>query len=202
MTEEFKILSDFILRYGYLVVFIGSIISGDAIILVGSFLAFLGFFNIFGIAGVALAGLVISDNLWFLLGHRFQPTMKNGFKKFYPTWLKRSLSFVRGRFNTAPDRYLVLSKFVYGMRIAVLLLAGEQRLAYPRFFSFNFLGSFLWLLVPVTVGYLISRSWGYLEGYKYGPVFIALLFIAVIVVRYLLQKTINYFSNESGNRTN
>ncbi|PYS40965.1 MAG: hypothetical protein DMG14_08765, partial [Acidobacteria bacterium] len=54
-----------LLKYGYLLLFAGVIVEGEAILIAGSFLASRGYFNIGTVALVALAANTLSAQLYY-----------------------------------------------------------------------------------------------------------------------------------------
>lgn len=51
---------------------------------------------------------------------------------------------------------LLFIKFLYGTRIITIMYLSIHRLRFRTFFLFNAIGTFLWLLVMVTIGWYAS----------------------------------------------
>src|SRR5438552_15030682 len=57
-----------LLKYGYLLLFVGVIFEGEAVLIAGSFLASRGYFNISTVALVALAANTMSAQFYYKIG--------------------------------------------------------------------------------------------------------------------------------------
>jgi membrane protein DedA with SNARE-associated domain len=72
-------LIELVQTYGYLAVFLGSLIEGDALVLVASFLAYLGKLDLLWVMVAAFFGTWLSDIIWFMLG-------RYGTQAFFARW--------------------------------------------------------------------------------------------------------------------
>src|SRR4029450_11713455 len=64
-------LSHLIAQYGYLAVFIGTLLEGETVLALAGFAAHLGHLELPAVIVVAFVGSVIGDQTWFLIGHRW-----------------------------------------------------------------------------------------------------------------------------------
>ena len=55
-----------LLKYGYLLLFAGVIVEGEAVLIAGSFLASQGYFNVATVALVALAANTLSAQFYYI----------------------------------------------------------------------------------------------------------------------------------------
>lgn len=200
MSEISSFLIPILKDYGYVLVFIGTIIAGETVILAAAFLAFLGFFNIFIVIAISVVGTIISDNLWYLIGLKGH--------KFIDRWMERLCipqgghNFIQKHFNNHYGKFLIMSKFIYGTRTAALVVSGHQKVNYRKFLLFNLFSIGIWIIVIIVLGYLIGFSWSRLEQYtSYAHYWILGLLALLVVIRLLFNRLIKY-NNESGNRGN
>ena len=61
-------LEAFVTRWGYLAVFLGSLIEGESIILPAGYFASQGYLSLYKIMLIAFVGTVIADQLLFVFG--------------------------------------------------------------------------------------------------------------------------------------
>ena len=118
--ESIRLLAPFIQTYGYLVIFLGAAVFGETVIFGRDFFVFFR----------------LSE---FLSDHPGQP-LRRGFFRYllvshrlsdqspcdwpapgnFRRRLNSKLDFLKSQFQQDHEKFLVYSKFIYGMRIAVL----------------------------------------------------------------------------------
>lgn len=184
-----KILAD----YGYIIVFLGAFAAGELVILAAVFLASLGILNISLVIVFGLLGIILSDNLWYFIGTKLNNKF-DYFKKFFYrfNYQKKVLSF-KNKFNNNYRQFLIMSKFIYGVRILTLLTSGYQKIPYNKFVLFNLIGTLCWMVIIVFLGYVMGLSWNYLGQYShYARYFVLFGLLILFVIRYVFKKLINY----------
>jgi len=155
---------DFLIRYGYLILFfwilveqLGLPLPGLPILLAAGALAGGGHLNLAAVVTLPVLACICSDFLWFQIGrHRGIAVLG---------WICRlSLepdSCVR-RTEDAFVRYgarsLLISKFVPGLNLAAAPLAGISRMRMRRFFPFDALGAFFWSGTYVGLGFAFTEQ--------------------------------------------
>lgn len=137
--------------YGYLAVFLGSLIEGDALLLVASFLAYLGKLDLSIVMFMAFLGTWFSDIIWFLLG-------RYGSKSFLERW-----SFLNTLSNRSVDivgrrpRLMALSlRFMYGLRIVIPFCLGKTTMSTRNFLFYNAIGVAVWVGIFSALGYFFA----------------------------------------------
>lgn len=138
------------------IVFFGAIIFGDAFILSCGYVAGQGLWSAWDIFWLALVGTIVSDLLWFWFGpyalrqtHRWKK-MKDKHQK-----LVVALQHYTGR---RPFLALVVIKFLYGTRILTIVYLSSIRVRFSTFLMFDILGTGLWLVVMLGVGWLAGQG--------------------------------------------
>ncbi|MFA4871819.1 MAG: DedA family protein [Patescibacteria group bacterium] len=197
MQELIPQLIQILHQYGYIFVFFGTIIGGEVVILAASFLAFLGFFNIFTVMAVALAGTILSDSLWYYIGFRGKDFISKYVEFFYLPKIK--FGFFQRNFNHHYGRFLIFSKFIYGTRTATMIASGHQQVGYKKFLKYNLIGTVIWLIVVVGLGYLMGFSWRYLDRYSdYARYWTLGLLTLVLIIRFIFKRLIKFKEYEPG----
>ncbi|MES2749562.1 MAG: DedA family protein [Patescibacteria group bacterium] len=144
-------LLELVTTYGYLAVFLGSLIEGDALLLVASFLAYLGKLDLPIVMLAAFLGTWLSDVIWFLLG-RYSTS------KFLERWSwlhtlsQHSISMVGKR----PRLMAVSVRFMYGLRMVIPLSLGRTSMSTSSFMIYNALGVLIWVGVFSALGYFFA----------------------------------------------
>lgn len=163
--------------YGYVAVFLGSLIEGEALLLGASFLAYLGKLQFTLVVLCAFLGTWISDMMWFLLG-------RYGTKRFLERWSwlhtlsQHSITLVGKR----PRMMAVCLRFMYGLRMIIPLSLGRTSMSTVSFMFYNTLGAIIWVGVFSALGY----SFASLSETLFGRMKHLEIILPVIIVTTLL----------------
>lgn len=148
-----QILREYLELHGYWVLFVGTFLEGEAILLMAGFLAFQGYLDIMGVILTSWAGSFLGDQCYFYLG-RFKGR----------ALLKRFHSIAR-KFREALkliEKYgnfvAFISRYTYGFRIVLPIILGITSLSPRTFLWINFVSAFSWALVFSLGGYLFGKS--------------------------------------------
>lgn len=192
MEEIIPILIDILEQYGYIIVFLGTLIGGELVVLAAVFLASIGMLNIFWVVVLGMAGIILSDNFWYFVGTKMRKRINKLRKRFVPSKWQKKIDNFKDKFTDHYAKFLVVSKFVYGARILTLVTSGYQKIPYKSFALFNILGSTLWMVVIVFLGYVMGISWNYLAQYNESAKYYVLFgLLALFVIRYVSKRFIN-----------
>lgn len=141
-------ISAFVASYGYLAVFIGTLLEGEAILIAAGFAAHRGLLDWRLVALVAMLGATLGDQLAFLLGRWKGPALSARFP---------SLAGQKPRIDDLLQRHhiiLILGvRFLYGLRIAGPVLLGASGISSLRFALLNVIGAALWAGLITGAGY-------------------------------------------------
>ena len=143
----------FLMHWGYLAVFLAVFIEGEVfLILIGVATAASAFQYPYVILAAAV-GAIVHDNLLFniskLTGRKIidkRPKLNDK--------VNRSLRLL--------DKYdywaILLIRFLYGLRTITLLVVGLSEIKRLKFFIFDFISSFLWAFIYITLGYFSGHA--------------------------------------------
>ncbi len=186
--DSIQYLAPFIQAYGYLVVFLGAAFFGETIIFAAIFLSFFGYLNFYLIILVSLCGVIFSDTCWYLAGYLINPHVTGRRQGILSRRLNAKIDYLKSQFRQDHNKFLVYSKFIYGLRIIVLLSAGYERLAYKRFLAFNLLGNFCWVLLVILIGSGMRFTHSHYQHYDYYWLYLA---VSVFCVLWLISWCFN-----------
>jgi len=148
-----EILKEYLQVHGYWVLFIGTFLEGEAILLMAGFLAFEGYLNIGGVIVTSFVGSFLGDQFYFYLGHL------QGRK------LMRRFHSIARKFREALrliDKYgtfvAFISRYTYGFRIVLPIILGITSLPARTFLWINLLSAISWAIVFSMLGYLFGKS--------------------------------------------
>ncbi|HEV7577451.1 MAG TPA: DedA family protein [Caldimonas sp.] len=146
-------ISQLISDYGYLAVFGGTLLEGEAILLLAGYAAHEGYLSIGWVIAVACVGATLGDQMFFFIGRRFGGVLLERFPK-----LRRRVERVNARVVRNDGWIIVSLRFAYGLRIAGPIALGLSTLSARRFLMFNALGALIWAPLIAGAGYLFGES--------------------------------------------
>lgn len=153
IVQFHQILKEYLELHGYWVLFLGTFLEGEAILLMAGFLAFQGYLDIIGVVLTAWAGSFLGDQCYFYLGRWKGRAL-----------LKRFHSIAR-KFREALrliEKYGVfvafISRYTYGFRIVLPIILGITKLTPRTFLWINLVSALSWALVFALGGYLFGKS--------------------------------------------
>jgi len=111
---------------------------------------------------VAFVGTFSGDQVFFYLGRRHS-VMVQSFLDYYPAWQNR-IGRIQGLIERYQTALVFVFHFLYGLRIAFLLVIGLSRIPAGRFFVLNFVSALVWAIVIGMVGYLFGSALAMIIG--------------------------------------
>jgi membrane protein DedA with SNARE-associated domain len=142
----------FLARYGLLAVFAGAAFEGDVSVVLAGVVAHLGFFTLPHAVEIAWLGGFVGDSLWFALG-RFNAGAVRGSRLY-----QHAAPVIERLVARLGEGEIVMSRFVYGTRIASMFFWGVRGLSYARFAAFDLVGCLTSATVLAGLGFLMSES--------------------------------------------
>lgn len=189
-----KLLEDFAQFLGnwtYLVVgllafletgaFVGLLVPGETMLLVGGAVAGLGVINLYLLIAVGWSMAFLGDTFSFFLGRKLgrEFLLKHGSR----------LGITPERFARVEDHFerhggttVLVGRFVGVIRAVAPFIAGSSGMRYPAFAPYSILGSGLQVSIHILVGYFFARS---LEAAAEYVGLFALIIGTVIVVGFV-----------------
>jgi membrane protein DedA with SNARE-associated domain len=172
----------------YSLLFFGMMVEGDLFVFTAGFLAHHHALNPFIAFPVALAGCVIGDALWYLLGR--VDTERNKFLG----WLGRAADKLGGRIDAHLKQRtfhtLFLSKFVYGAHHFTLVRAGRSDVPLLKIVRSDIPASFFWIAIVGAFGYLASASF---EILRHRLHYIELALLLAVALYFLAAELVSRF---------
>jgi membrane protein DedA with SNARE-associated domain len=175
-------LHEFIASYGYLAVFIvvalesaGVPMPGETALVTAAIFAGQGTLDIKWVIASAVLAAVLGDNAGYWVGREFGFPIVLKYGRYIRLDEPR-LKLGQYLFKRHGGKIVFFGRFVAVLRAFAALLAGINRLEWPRFFMFNALGAIVWATIFGLGGFFLGHAF---EHYA-KPVGIAALICAVI----------------------
>src|SRR5688572_1816262 len=140
-------------KFGYLAVFVGTFLEGEAILIAAGFFAERGYLNLVTVIVVAFLGAYIGHIFWFWLGRRY------GVKLFdrFPKMKKHFGSGIR-MFERYGALAIIVTQWLYGLRITCAVVVGISKISLVKFLVYEALSCAIWSLVIGMAGYYFGRA--------------------------------------------
>lgn len=148
-----QLLRDYIEIHGYWVLFAGTFLEGEAVLIMAGFLAFQGHLQLGGVILTAWVGSFLGDQFFFYTG------------RLKGKSLLRRFHFIARRFREALrliEKYGVyvafLSRFTYGLRIVLPVILGITGLPARTFLAINLVSALVWAVAFSLAGFIFGKS--------------------------------------------
>ncbi len=148
-----QLLRDYLELHGYWVLFLGTFLEGEAILIIAGFLAFQGYLNVGGVILTAFAGSFSGDQFYFYLGRIQGKSLLRRFH-FIARRFRDSLRLI-GKYGAF---VAFISRFTYGFRIILPIILGITNLSPRTFLLINLCSAFVWATLFSLAGYLFGKS--------------------------------------------
>lgn len=155
-------LETFFGTYGYPALLVGTFFEGETFLVLAGFAASLGYLDLPWVILVAFAGTLSGDQVFFYLGRRHS-AMVQSFLAYYPAWQER-VERVQRLIERHQTALVFIFHFLYGLRIAFLLVIGLSRIRAGRFFVLNFFSALVWAILIGMAGYLFESALAMIIG--------------------------------------
>lgn len=144
---------EYLEAYGYLFLFFGTFLEGEAVLILAGYFAFQGTLSLPGVILTALGGSFLGDQFYFYLG-RWRGKWLLGLIASLAKNLRRALRLIEkyGSFVA------FISRYTYGLRIVLPIVLGMTNLASRRFLILNFLSAVSWAVLFSLAGYVFGKS--------------------------------------------
>lgn len=129
-------------------------LPGDSLLFAAGTFAALGGLHLEWATAALFLGAVAGDSLNYWIGNYLGPRAFSGrFRFLKKEYLERTNQF----YQRHGGKTIVLARFIPIIRTFAPFVAGIGKMKYPRFFSFNVLGGFIWVMLFVLGGFLFGN---------------------------------------------
>lgn len=138
---------------GYLALFIGAVLEGEAILFVAGVAAQHGYLSFAAVVMVAVSGAFLADQCLFFAGRRYGERILARFPG-----LARRAPRVQALVRRWDVAAIILMRFLWGLRTAAPLIIGACGIATWRIVLFDFIGVVLWGFAVAGAGYFAGQA--------------------------------------------
>ena len=164
--------------YGYVLIFAGTLLEGETLLLLGGLFAHQGYLNLAGVMLTAFVAAVCGDQMFFHIGRHHAKRLLDRFPK-----LRDRVNLALHRVERHQVKVVLSMRFLWGLRIALPIALGLTTMKRSRYFAFNLISAAVWACTISLLGYgagrVISRVFADLHRYE---LWIAGVLVAAAVV--------------------
>ncbi len=183
-------ISALVASYGYLAVFLGTLLEGETILLAAGYAAQRGLLHWPAVIAIAIVGGTLGDQIAFMVGRWKGAVLIARFP---------SLAHRVPQVHRLLERYhvvlILVIRFLYGLRIAGPIILGTSNVPFFRFAVLNFVGAVLWALIVSGAGYYFGVALEvWVADIEHVELFILLgiLLAGFIAALWLYRRSVHY----------
>ncbi|MEJ7624678.1 MAG: DedA family protein [Pyrinomonadaceae bacterium] len=179
-------LYDLLAQYGIYAVFALCTIEGDITLLISGTMAQNRLFGNWGFLKVVVAGTLggmTGDSAGYWIGRIFHRNAQD--YRFYQVAQPRVEKLIEKFGGSA----IIISKYIYGIRVAMCVFYGVGKMPYLRFLSLSAISCFIWVTLLAGLGYFFSGFVTSIIG-DFKSVGIALFIVVTVgvIVFYVIER--------------
>ncbi len=183
MEQQFY---ELVAEWGVVAVFALCTVEGDMTLLLSGIMAHGGLFGNWGFLWVLLFGTlggIVGDCFGYGIGRVFHENAQH--YRFYQVAQPRIEKLIDKFGNSA----IVISKYIYGIRLAMCVFYGVGRMPFTRFVSLSAMSCSIWVLLLAGVGYFFSGAITSIIGdYKRMGMALFIIVMIGVVVFYVIER--------------
>ena len=146
-------LPELIENYGYWVVFGGTLLEGESVLLLAGFAAHRGLLDIGSVIALATLGGFLGDQLFFFAGRRYGEPLLARFPKYAAPAARAKALLARYHIPV-----ILGVRFMYGLRAVLPFTIGMSGIPVLRFQVLNLIGALIWAASGTALGYLAGDA--------------------------------------------
>lgn len=167
-------------QYGYLLIFLGTFVEGETLLMLGGYFAHRGYLDLGGVVATSFIAAVCGDQLFFHLGRSHAKDLLARFPR-----LRDKVNLALHRVERHQVKVVLTMRFLWGLRIALPVALGLTSMSARKFFWLNLLSAAVWSCVFALIGFgtsrVIARIVDNLHHYEKW-IAVGLLVVAVLVL--------------------
>jgi membrane protein DedA with SNARE-associated domain len=174
----------FIRTYGYLAVFLGTLLEGETVLIAAGLLAYSGYLVFSAVIFCAFLASVLSDNILFIIGRLLGKKYISRFP-FLSGKIEKAQKFIEEHATSV----ILGFRFVYRLRTVTPLAVGASNISAHKFTLLNIISSGLFAAVFGMAGYMLGMCLTFIFGnYIQIGVTLGILFIGLLRFIFRLLK--------------
>jgi len=146
-------LESLLSQYGYPILFVGTFLEGETVMVLGGLAAHLDYLSLDRVIACGFCGTLAGDQLSFFLGRRHGKSLLAR----YPSWQART-AIVFDKLQQHQNLLILGFRFLYGLRVVTPFAIGMSDITYLRFITLNLIGAAVWAVSIGLAGYYFGQA--------------------------------------------
>lgn len=190
-------MEEYIARYGYLAIVIGTFLEGETTVLLGGIFSKFRYLELDHVMGWAFVGTLAGDCTFFLFGRLLG---KNIIEKY--DFLRSRVPVANGIIRKYGNFIIFLVRFFVGVRGIILILLGCTDIKKRTFLLYSTISAALWSIVVSAVGYVFANVvYIFVHDIKQYerlvvPAIIGAVLICILVYRHIVKEREKSYGNQ------
>lgn len=166
--------------YGYVILFVWSILEGEAGLIMAGLMSHTGDMNLFLAIFIAGLGGFVGDQIYFYIGRFNKPYVHKKFKS-----QRRKIALAHLLLKKYGWRIVFVQRYMYGMRTIIPVSIGLTRYDAKTFAIINLISAWVWAAITILLAWYFGEkilhflAWAKAHWYFAVP-FVALLYVGVL----------------------
>ena len=145
-------LAELLHQYGYLLIFAGTLVEGETLLMLGGYFANHGYLDLGKVILTAYAGAICGDQLFFHLGRHHAKGLLARFPR-----LRDRVNMALQRVENHQVKVVLTMRFLWGLRIALPVALGLTNMNARKFLWLNLISAAVWSCLFACIGYGASK---------------------------------------------
>jgi membrane protein DedA with SNARE-associated domain len=172
-------------QFIYLLIPLAIIIEGDATLFTLAFFMKQGVLDPLSTSLIIVCSIFIGDIGWYMIGNKLLQRFS-----FLNKLVAKVTSVFDRQLTKHTFRFLILTKFTYGIHHAVLVRAGQLGVPFKKYVQMIIFADAIWLVAIGGMGYFFSASYDAIKPYIKFAEFTLLL---GVILFFVIERTISHF---------
>ena len=171
-------------RFGYLAVFLGTFLEGEAILVIAGFFAERGRLGVVAVTLIGFLGAYLGHLFWFWLGRRHGVRLLDR----YPRMQRHFGNSIR-MFERYGVAAIIVTQWLYGLRITCAVVVGISKISLLKFLIYEAISCMIWAVGVTALGYYFGAAVQTLLGrYEHAEKWGLLVIVLVAITLWLWHR--------------
>lgn len=190
-------MEEYIARYGYIAIMIGTFFEGETTVLLGGIFSKLQYMELDHVMAWAFLGTLAGDCSFFFLGRVFGRKIIDRYE-----FLRSRISLANEIIKRYGNYIIFFARIFVGVRGIILLLLGCTDIKKRTFFLYSTISAALWSVAVSSIGYLFANVvYLFVHDIKQYEKYIvpAILIVVsgiILVYRYIVKEREKTYGNQ------
>ncbi len=148
-----QLLLHWLIQYGYVILFVWSILEGETGLVMAGVLSHTGDLNLGISIIVAGLGAFTGDQIYFYIGRYNKKYIMNFFRSH-----RRKFALANILLNKYGWMVIFIQRYLYGLRTVLPMFLGTTRYSGKKFAIINLLAAMVWAGITISLAYIFGEE--------------------------------------------